>query len=201
MSDINTRFKELRIALKYSQKDFAENVGISRTHLSGIENGKDNPSMPLIKLVCLKYGINEEWLTDEKGRMFIKDRGFDTVTDEGLKAKYQIMKDFLEKQIAEQTGDNLKNIIQAYSHFVSLATMPGLIDENQGTYLEALCSINNVLEQITYNSYMLKSVSDSNYKALLQHKTKVDVGINKIDEDIKKALSCYLTQYGKDLTL
>lgn len=201
MNDINTRFKELRIALKYSQKDFADNVGISRTHLSGIENGKDNPSMPLIKLVCLKYGVNEEWLIDEKGHMFIKDNGFDAVTDEGLKAKYHTMKDFLEKQIAEQTGDNLKNIVQAYSYFVSLLTMPGLNDDNQANYLEALCGINNVLEQITYNSYMLKSVSDSNYKALLQHKTKVDAGISKIDDDIKKALSCYLTQYGKDLTL
>ena len=28
-------------------------------------------------------------------------------------------------------GDNLKNIIQAYSNFVSLVTMPGLTDENQ----------------------------------------------------------------------
>lgn len=201
MRDINTRFKELRIALKYSQKDFADNVGISRTHLSGIENGKDNPSMPLIKLVCLKYGVNEEWLIDEKGNMFIKDNGFDTVTDEGLKAKYQTMKNFLEKQIAEQTGENLKNIIQAYSHFVSLVTMPGLDDENKRNYLEAFYGINNVLELITYNSYMLKSVSDSNYKALLQHKTNVDIGINKINEDIKKALSCYLAQYGKDMTL
>lgn len=201
MSNINTRFKELRTTLKYNQKDFADNVGISRTHLSGIENGKDNPSMPLIKLVCLKYGVSEEWLVDEKGHMFINDNGFDIVTDEGIKAKYQTMKVFFEKMIAEQTGENLKNIVQAYSHFVSLVTMPGLDDKNQENYLEVLCSINSTLEQITYNSYMLKSVSDSNYKALLHHKTQVDTGISKIDEDIKKALSCYLVQYGKDMTL
>ena len=79
--------------------------------------------------------------------------------------------------------------------------MPGLNDKNHTNYLDALCGVNNALEQIAYNSYMLKSVSDSNYKALLQHKTKVDAVINKIDEDIKKALSCYLVQYGKDLTL
>mgnify|MGYP002509721901 FL=1 len=199
--ELYERFKEVRKVLKQTQKQYAEELGISQAHLSGVENGKDNPSMPLIKLVCLKYGVSEEWLVDEKGSMFIKDNGFDTVTDEGLKAKYQTMQDFLEKMIAEQTGKNLKNIVQAYSHFVSLVTMPGLTDENQKNYLEALCGINNVLEQITYNSYMLKSVSDSNYKALLQHKTKVDTGINKIDEDIKKALSCYLVQYGKDMIL
>lgn len=199
--ELYERFKEVRKVLKQTQKQYAEELGVSQAHLSGVENGKDNPSMPLIKLVCVKYGVSEEWLVDEKGSMFIKDNGFDTVTDEGLKAKYQTMQDFLEKMIAEQTGKNLKNIVQAYSHFVSLVTMPGLTDENQKNYLEALCGINNVLEQITYNSYMLKSVSDSNYKALLQHKTKVDTGINKIDEDIKKALSCYLVQYGKDMIL
>ncbi len=199
--ELNERFKAVRKALKQTQKQYAEELGISQAHLSGVENGKDNPSMSLIKLVCVKYGISEEWLVDEKGSMFVKDSGFDTVTDEGLKAKYQIMKDFLEKTISEQTGDNLKNIVQAYSNFVSLVTMPGLNDKNHTNYLDALCGVNNALEQIAYNSYMLKSVSDSNYKALLQHKTKVDAVINKIDEDIKKALSCYLVQYGKDLTL
>ena len=93
------------------------------------------------------------------------------------------------------------DIVQAYSHFVSLVTMPGLNNDNQSRYLEALHGVIDILEQITYSSYMLKSVSDNNYKALLQHKTKVDTGISKIDDDIKKALSCYLTQYGKDLTL
>lgn len=198
---VNSRFKEVRKILKQTQKQYAEELGISQAHLSNIENERDNPSLSLVKLVCVKFGVSEEWLTEEKGEIFSKDNGFDTVTDEGLRAKYHTMKDFLEKQIAEQTGENLKNIIQAYSHFVSLVTMPGLDEENQKNYLEALCGINNVLEQIAYNSYMLKSVSDSNYKALLQHKTNVDAGISKIDEDIKKALSCYLAQYGKDMTL
>ena len=137
--ELNERFKAVRKALKQTQKQYAEELGISQAHLSGVENGKDNPSMSLIKLVCVKYGISEEWLVDEKGSMFVKDSGFDTVTDEGLKAKYQIMKDFLEKTISEQTGDNLKNIVQAYSNFVSLVTMPGLNDKNHTNYLDALC--------------------------------------------------------------
>ena len=198
---LNSRFKEVRKILKQTQKQYAEELGISQAHLSNIENERDNPSLSLVKLVCVKFGVSEEWLTEEKGEIFSKYNGFDIVTDEGLRSKYQIMKDILEKQIAEQTGDNLKNIVQAYSHFVSLATMPGLTDENQENYLEALCSINSALEQIAYNSYMLKTVSDSNYKALLQHKTKIDTGISRIDENIKKALACYLVQYGKDLTL
>lgn len=198
---VNSRFKEIRKALKQTQKQYAEELGISQAHLSNVENGKDNPSMPLIKLVCVTYGVNEEWLIDGKGTAFIKDNDFDTTTGEGLKVKYQTMKNFLEKQLAEQYGENLDNIVQAYSYFVSLVTMPGLDEENQRNYLKAICGINNVLEKTVHESYMLKVVSDSNYKALLEYKTMTDAEISKIDEDIKKALSCYLAQYGKDIIL
>ena len=85
--ELHERFKKIRKTLKQTQKQYAEELGISQAHLSGVENGKDNPSMPLIKLVCLKYGVNEEWLINEEGVMFTKDNGFDTVTDEGLNSK------------------------------------------------------------------------------------------------------------------
>lgn len=201
MEHIGERIKTIRKMYNIKQKEFAERVSVSASYISKVESGKEIPTDMLLKLIALDFKVSLDWLRNGIGEIKENSKGFDTVTDEGLKAKYQTMKDFLEKQIAEQTGENLKNIVQAYSHFVSLVTMPGLDEENQRNYLEALCGINNVLEQITYNSYMLKSVSDSNYKALLQHKTKVDTGISKIDEGIKKALSCYLVQYGKDMTL
>ena len=113
--ELHERFKKIRKTLKQTQKQYAEELGISQAHLSGVENGKDNPSMPLIKLVCLKYGVNEEWLINEEGVMFTKDNGFDTVTDEGLNSKYKIMRELFEKTISEQRGDNLRNIIQAAS--------------------------------------------------------------------------------------
>lgn len=201
MGNINTRFKKLRTILKCSQKEFADNIGISRTHLSGIENGKDNPSIPLIKLVCLKYGVNEEWLIDESGSIFVKDIDFDSVTDKGLKAKYNKMKDFFEKMMDTKTGRNLENVVQMYSDFVSLVTMPGLSEGNQDYYIESLYGVICVLEQLSFKSYMLKSVSNSDYKALLEYKTKIDSGINEINVDIREALSIYLIEYGKDLSL
>lgn len=201
MAHVGERIKTIRKMNNIKQKEFAERVSVSASYISKVESGKEVPTEMLLKLIALDFKVSLEWLRDGTGEMKEHYEGFDTITDEGLRLKYQAMKEFLEKTVSEQTGDNLKNIIQAYSHFVSLVTMPGLTDENQENYLEALCSMNSALEQITYNSYMLKSVSDSNYKALLQHKTKVDTGISKIGEDIKKALSCYLVQYGKDMTL
>ncbi len=199
--ELHERFKKIRKTLKQTQKQYAEELGISQAHLSGVENGKDNPSMPLIKLVCLKYGVNEEWLINEEGVMFTKDNGFDTVTDEGLNSKYKIMRELFEKTISEQRGDNLRNIIQAYSHFVSLISMPGLSEINQKKYLEAIFNINDILEQIAFRSYMLKSVSKKDYAEILQYKINIDNEITKIENDIKKALSCYLIQYERDLIL
>ena len=187
MEHIGERIKIIRKMYNIKQKEFAERVSVSASYISKVESGKEVPTDMLLKLIALDFKISLDWLKDGIGEIKESSKGFDTITDEGLNSKYQTMKDFLEKQIVEQTGDNLKNIVQAYSHFVSLVTMPGLNNDNQSRYLEALHGVIDILEQITYSSYMLKSVSDNNYKALLQHKTKVDTGISKIDDDIKKA--------------
>lgn len=157
--------------------------------------------MPLIKLVCLKYGVNEEWLINEKGVMFTIDNSFSIETDEGLNTKYKIMKELFEKMISQQSGDNLRNIIEAYSYFVSLISMRGLSEINKKKYLEAIFDINDTLEKIAFRSYMLKSVPKKDYDTLLQYKINIDTEINKIENAIKKALSCYLIQYEKDLIL
>lgn len=67
---INERFKEVRKALKYTQKKYAELLGASQTHLSNVENGNDNPSAILIKLVCAKFGVSEQYLANGEGEMF-----------------------------------------------------------------------------------------------------------------------------------
>ena len=79
--------------------------------------------------------------------------------------------------------------------------MPGLSEINQKKYLEAIFNINDILEQIAFRSYMLKSVSKKDYAEILQYKINIDNEITKIENDIKKALSCYLIQYERDLIL
>ncbi len=201
MSTINERFKELRDLLGFNQKDFSNEVGISRTHISGIENGKDNPSLSLSKLVCYKFGVNEEWLLEGIGEVFVTGKSFDDFSDDGIKSKYDVMKSFLEQVIYNLNGDDLKNVVTAFSNFVSIITMKGLDEENKSRYLDKMSCVMKSLEQITYNSYMLKNISDSNYKSLLKYKTGTEDGIKIIDENIKEALTCYLSQYEKDLKL
>lgn len=55
-----------------TQDDFAEFLGISKSNLSSYEAGRRTPSDAVIKLICEKCDVNEEWLRTGNGEMFIE---------------------------------------------------------------------------------------------------------------------------------
>ena len=69
---LSERLKILRKSMPYKQKDIAKQIGISQTHLSDIERGKYSPSKSLLKAYSLTFNVNEDWLINGKGEMFIK---------------------------------------------------------------------------------------------------------------------------------
>ena len=54
MSAIGERIKEIRKQHNLNQTKFATELGISQNHVSNIENGNENPSTTLIKLISMK---------------------------------------------------------------------------------------------------------------------------------------------------
>lgn len=84
LSSVGERIKEIRKNLKLTQGQFSKESGISQSHLSSIENGKDNPSTTLIKLISIKYNISESWLISGIG-------SFDTVQND-YSNKYVMLK-------------------------------------------------------------------------------------------------------------
>lgn len=68
---IRERIKELRLALKLNQTEFANKIGIKQSSLSDIENKKTGTiDERNIRLICANYGVNEEWLRNGTGQMF-----------------------------------------------------------------------------------------------------------------------------------
>ena len=61
---VNERIKELRISQGLTMEQFGERIGIKRSYISLIENGKNNPTDKTIMLICREFGYNEEWLRD-----------------------------------------------------------------------------------------------------------------------------------------
>lgn len=50
---------------------FGEKLGIKKSALSLIENGKNNLTEQMAKSICREFRVNYFWLTGEKGEPFI----------------------------------------------------------------------------------------------------------------------------------
>ena len=70
--EIFERLKYIRKTLNLTQKNFAKEIGMSRSGYSQIEIGDRPISDRLIKSICMAFNVNENWLRTGEGEMFIK---------------------------------------------------------------------------------------------------------------------------------
>lgn len=55
-----------------TQQEFADKLRVPRNTIGGYEVGKSNPSDAAVNNICNTFNVNEEWLREGKGEMFIK---------------------------------------------------------------------------------------------------------------------------------
>lgn len=67
------RVIKLRKVLGLKQYEFAERLKMKPTTLSMIENGNSILTDKNIQMICLTFGVNEQWLRYDTGAMFIKN--------------------------------------------------------------------------------------------------------------------------------
>ena len=67
---MNERIKELRKTLCLTLEKFGERVGVKKSALSLVENGKNNVSDQLFFSICREFNVNEDWLRTGEGEMF-----------------------------------------------------------------------------------------------------------------------------------
>jgi phage repressor protein C with HTH and peptisase S24 domain len=72
MSELSTRLLQAIEQLGLKKNKFADISGISPGYLNDILKGRATPSDRVIKDICEKNSINEIWLRDNKGEMFLK---------------------------------------------------------------------------------------------------------------------------------
>jgi transcriptional regulator with XRE-family HTH domain len=80
--EIGKRLRVARKKLGKTQAVFAHEIGLSDVTISTTESGKTPLTEANSKLICLYYGINDKWLLDGKGEMFI--RPLQSTTEEAL---------------------------------------------------------------------------------------------------------------------
>ena len=64
------RIKSVRKALKMTQQEFADRIGIKRNTVGLYEIGQSGISDTVIKAICRELDVNEEWLRTGSGEMF-----------------------------------------------------------------------------------------------------------------------------------
>ena len=72
----NWRLKEIRKNLGFTQKQFADSLGLKQGSYSDIERGKVGISGVLLKFLITKYRVNPLWLYEGTGVKFL-DVGVD----------------------------------------------------------------------------------------------------------------------------
>lgn len=81
------RIVALRELMGYSQKDFADKIGITQGALSQIENGKSNASFETIKKISDEFDVNCNWLIKGIGDVSLKPPVLPINVSTGIQSK------------------------------------------------------------------------------------------------------------------
>lgn len=93
--------KALRKALKLTQTEFGEKLGVTRSVVKNWEYGAVEPTEMAIRHICNTFQVNEEWLRTGKGVMFVESP-----------------QEYVEKLIAERhMGPGGQMLMRALLHF------------------------------------------------------------------------------------
>ncbi|MCL2293647.1 MAG: helix-turn-helix domain-containing protein [Spirochaetes bacterium] len=105
---INDRLKEVRHALKLSQKQFAKGIFLkSSGYLGCIEVYRHEVNDRIIELVVSAYGVSKTWLKTGEGSMFEKERKIDAQLEE-MNILFNQLNPHFKKYVLTQIKDLIK---------------------------------------------------------------------------------------------
>lgn len=102
---INQRIKFLRHHLQLSQAKFAQSICISNGFIADLELDKRKVNPRLIRLICLTYGVREDWLANGTGEMFPPEH--DPLTQQAINNFNQLEPKY-QKYFLQQLDELLK---------------------------------------------------------------------------------------------
>lgn len=93
---MHERLKMLRKTLGLTQQEFADKIGSKRNTIAKYEINASTPSAAVVSLICREFNVNEEWLRNGNGEMFLQsDRNADIAR--------------LTKELLSEESDSFKN--------------------------------------------------------------------------------------------
>ncbi|MCX4347228.1 MAG: helix-turn-helix transcriptional regulator [Lachnospiraceae bacterium] len=117
MDNIGERIGELIEALGIKKVRFAERLKIDQSYVTQLTTGKRKPSDRTISDICREFNVQEEWLRNGSGKMFI-----DFTEDEFSKAAAALSNDmFVRSLIVEywKLDEDNKQLFRNFIHKLS----------------------------------------------------------------------------------
>lgn len=119
MDRIGERIKKIRQDQGLSLAAFGDRIGIVKSSISTLENGKSHPAERTIKVICSEFGVNYDWLKHGAGPIYSNLP--ETLMDE-LQDEYNLSP--LDRRIVEEfikLPEAEREIFRRYLHRVFLA--------------------------------------------------------------------------------
>ncbi len=104
---MSNRIKIIREALKLSQREFGERLGVSRDVISNIEYNRVQPKELLLRHICELYNVNQHWLETGDGDMFNENPDEVSKFDEAFKIFKSLRPDFQNYAL-----DQIKKLVE-----------------------------------------------------------------------------------------
>lgn len=82
---MNKRIEATRKHYGLTRAAFGERIGVSGDVINNLERGRVEIKDHIIRLICMEYNVNEEWLRTGKGEMFIDISHEEEIADLTLK--------------------------------------------------------------------------------------------------------------------
>lgn len=183
MNTIGERIKEIRKDEHLTQVEFAQIFGLSHSHISNIENNRENPSETLLLFICSKFNVCYDWLVDGTGTRKVMNgysrRG--RINNYNLASKefennYKLMND---DEIIEYTNAAFSALQVISSNFNTNKLNRYEILKAQNNYFNTMFLINNSVNKLDN----LKKI-DSNEK--LNFILKFNKMLLKSNEELKE---------------
>lgn len=199
MVGIEQRLKEVRKEQNLTQAEFANLFGLSQSHFSNIENGRENPSETLILFICDKFNINKSWLVEGAGERW---PNVDVTTDDGNRSRYAFFRQGVDYLLRQATESDLQYMVDAFDGLHGcISHSQHLLDEDKTAYLKCISELFETLDTLTGNAVVIQSLPTRkpDYKAYLRFRNEMDTGIQSITEHLKEAMDLFLKGHDFDL--
>jgi transcriptional regulator with XRE-family HTH domain len=107
METIGDRLRRLRKELKLKQGEFAHGIGLKQGSYSEIENEKEVLTQKNAEFICLKYGVNIDWLQHGGNGPIFKSQEL-TSNEKELLEIYDKLIPETQKEVREYANEKLE---------------------------------------------------------------------------------------------